>query len=88
MRYWVAAHVPIVGAPHMGRKETFPWRGFGFVPGVTGKATASVVCALVDAPGVLEVEQALRDRFGNSINVVFASPKPDDWTPPDMSFPQ
>lgn len=83
-RYWVCAHVPLQNGKPFPRNEPFIWKGCGYVPGVTGKATQSVLCALIDAPGIMEVEQAVRDRFGPETHFVFVSPKPDGWSPPEF----
>lgn len=76
----------MVAKAENGRREPFLWRGVGYVPSVTGRATASVMVALIDAPNSIEVRERIFERFGKDVHFVFTSPKPENWTPPEFSF--
>ena len=83
-RYWVCAHVPVATGKEPRRKEPFQWCGAGFVPSVTGTATSSVMVALIDAANSIEVHERIYERFGKNVHIVFVSPKPDNWAPPEF----
>jgi hypothetical protein len=85
-RYWVCAHIPVATGKEPKRKEPFAWKGAGFVPSVTGRATSSVMVALIDAPSSIDVQEMVRERFGKEVHFVFMSPKPENWQPPEFKM--
>lgn len=85
-RYWVCAHVPLQNGKHFPKNEPFAWKGAGYVPGVTGNPTASVLVALIDAPSSIDARAAIFERFGRDVHFVFMSPKPEGWAPPGFKM--
>lgn len=84
VRYWFCVHITPTGPDYTKRREPFLWHCTGWAPSVTGIASAQIVCGVIDAPGVLEVEEAVRDRFGKTAVFAFVSPKPGGWLPRDF----